>query len=459
MDGFWRGIPKPPIGLWIPLLAAALSLPAGADPATRDDTSRSGAALRSVQLASVSRRAWMWSSIPLDSADLSERLRQVGDHARIQWYNPHGVLRRDLNPLLTEEDGATRDLSVLEINVLNPPGGSLFTAVTWTGLTQRIPEPLRDFSANRYMEVWLNDRAQDHSLTHAVLHVDLGRVSEDTFWNPVAPPNGKLDTEDRNAENRLDVGEDTGLDETPDREEPGYSDTNRDPNGDDYAYDSNHPDDYSHINGTEGNGEGDPNTRPDTEDRNLNGLLDLGNDYFEASINLADTAFVAIDVARDYAGNSNLSPANGWRLFRIPIQQAAFRALGSPSWNSIEDCRLWLSDMAGPTNIQIEGISVVGEFPPQVAPRAVLHQNQPNPFNPSTTIPYELDEDGLVRLSVYDVHGRLVRELVNTVKAAGPHLAFWTGRDAGDRPVASGVYVYRLEAGGKSVARRMVLVR
>ncbi len=402
----------------------------------------------------------MWSSIPIDSSGLTPRSTLVSDHALLQWYNPHGVMRRDLNPLLSEEDGATVEQPVLEMNVVSPSDGSLFTPATWTGITQAVPQSLRNFTDDLFFELWVNDRRPlNHSSTSAVLHIDLGRVSEDAFWNPREPPNGRFDTEDKNANLILDPGEDTGLDGLADKDEPGYDPTtNRDPDGDDYAYDPNHPTDYSHINGMEGNGQNDPNARPDTEDLNLNGVLDLDNDYFEATLDLADTSYVAIDVAQQY-GAGLVSPDNGWRLFRIPVHAGAFRAIGSADWSSIEDCRLWLSDMAGPTNLQFTLISVVGEFPPEAGPAAALGQNYPNPFNPNTAIPYELYVDSGVRLAVYDVQGRLVRELVNGVKSAGPHFAFWSGRDTSERPVASGVYVYRLDVAGKTMTKRMVLVR
>ncbi len=402
----------------------------------------------------------MWSSIPIDSPGVAGPSALVSDHALLQWYNPHGVMRRDLDPLLTEEDGAAVEQAVLEMNVVSPSDGSPFTRATWTGITQPVPKNLRDFTDDLYLELWVNDRRPlTHWATSAVLHIDLGRVSEDAFWNPREPPNQRLDTEDKNGNLILDLGEDTGLDGLADRAEPGYDPTtNPDPDGDDYAYDPSHPTDYSHINGMEGNGLIDPNARPDTEDLNLNGVLDLYNDYFEATLDLADTSYVAIDVAQQY-GMDLVRPDNGWRLFRIPFHADAFRAIGSPDWSSIEDCRIWLSGMAGPTNLQLALISVVGEFPPEAGAAAALRQNYPNPFNPNTAIPYELYVDAGVRLAVYDVQGRLVRELVNGVKSAGPHFAFWSGRDSSERPVASGVYIYRLDVAGTTLTKRMVLVR
>ena len=88
-----------------------------------------------------------------------------------------------------------------------------------------------------------------------------------------------------------------------------------------------------------------------------------------------------------------------------------------------------------------------------------LYQNYPNPFNPETVIGYVLGERKAVELAVYDVLGRRVRVLVRGEQGAGRYEVVWDGRDAGGRPVASGAYVVRLEAGGFTAIRKMLLLR
>ncbi|MEJ2722377.1 MAG: FlgD immunoglobulin-like domain containing protein [bacterium] len=88
-----------------------------------------------------------------------------------------------------------------------------------------------------------------------------------------------------------------------------------------------------------------------------------------------------------------------------------------------------------------------------------LHQNVPNPFNPTTVINYDLHIGGRVSLRVYDVKGRLVKTLVTDTKNAGRQTVTWDGTDnAGDR-VGSGVYFYRLNAEGRVLTRKMVLLK
>ena len=88
-----------------------------------------------------------------------------------------------------------------------------------------------------------------------------------------------------------------------------------------------------------------------------------------------------------------------------------------------------------------------------------LNQNMPNPFNPSTMIGYRLLEGGHVRLVVYNLLGQEVRVLVDEKQDAGSLTAVWDGMDAAGRQVASGVYLYRMQAGEFKAVRRMLLLK
>jgi beta-glucanase (GH16 family) len=91
---------------------------------------------------------------------------------------------------------------------------------------------------------------------------------------------------------------------------------------------------------------------------------------------------------------------------------------------------------------------------------AALHPCYPNPFNPATTIRYDVQEDVPVTLAIYDVAGKRIRTLVDEQSSdAGRYELTWDGRDQRGQVVASGVYFYRLDAGGFSETRRMVLLK
>lgn len=83
-----------------------------------------------------------------------------------------------------------------------------------------------------------------------------------------------------------------------------------------------------------------------------------------------------------------------------------------------------------------------------------LSQNYPNPFNPTTAISYSLPQDVKVKLTVYDMLGREVAVLVNELKSAGTYTVALEGQ-----ALASGIYVYRLEAGNRTFTRKMTLIK
>ena len=87
-----------------------------------------------------------------------------------------------------------------------------------------------------------------------------------------------------------------------------------------------------------------------------------------------------------------------------------------------------------------------------------LGLNYPNPFNPSTMIPYQLPAPMHVRLEVFNVLGQRIATLVDRERPAGFHTASWDATDAAGQAVAAGVYLYRLQGDGMHLTRRMVLV-
>jgi hypothetical protein len=85
--------------------------------------------------------------------------------------------------------------------------------------------------------------------------------------------------------------------------------------------------------------------------------------------------------------------------------------------------------------------------------------NYPNPFNPTTTIAYCLREPARVRLTIYDVIGREVRQLVDREEAPGEYNVTWDARNSDGHSVASGIYIYRLTVNGSPTTKKMQLQR
>ena len=155
-------------------------------------------------------------------------------------------------------------------------------------------------------------------------------------------------------------------------------------------------------------------------------------------------------------------PLSNQQNFVASNLNPSFRESGVPGPITIE---LRVTDANGYVStdqvaINITGVSATGDVPPVLE----LTGNHPNPFNPRTTISFGLPAAGHANLRIIDLRGTLVRELVDEALPAGRHARIWDGTDASGRPVASGVYLYRLGYTGSdgevhTESRRMVLVR
>jgi hypothetical protein len=88
-----------------------------------------------------------------------------------------------------------------------------------------------------------------------------------------------------------------------------------------------------------------------------------------------------------------------------------------------------------------------------------VSQNYPNPFNPNTTIRYQLPMHSQVKLSVYNVLGQRVRTLLDNQVEAGYHVVEWDGMNDAGNQIASGVYIYRFEAGDYRRTLKMIMMK
>ena len=88
-----------------------------------------------------------------------------------------------------------------------------------------------------------------------------------------------------------------------------------------------------------------------------------------------------------------------------------------------------------------------------------LHQNYPNPFNPITTLRYDLPENSLVNIIIYDLLGRQVKTLVNQTQNAGFKSIIWNATNNYGKPVSAGVYLYQIQAGEFVQTKKMVLLK
>ena len=88
-----------------------------------------------------------------------------------------------------------------------------------------------------------------------------------------------------------------------------------------------------------------------------------------------------------------------------------------------------------------------------------LHSAYPNPFNPVTTLRYELPEDALVNITIYDMMGRQVKTLINDQQTAGYRSLQWNAANDAGSPVSAGLYLYTIEAGEFRQTKKMILLK
>jgi len=325
---------------------------------------------------SIQRRYWKESSAPLIQEDsiwtnqFSQRNR-----GRFYWYNPYIQYRtRDIWPNQSTSIRAgneTTDVLVLRYKK-RPHQENMPSDSIWAGVSTSFYSGDYDQTNNKFFEIWLRGEA-------GKLTIDLGDISED------ADGNGQLNTEDipvalTFGNGFLEDEEDTGLDGCFNESEDGWggcldtltyayylsigedslinsaSDVNLDdPNEDDWFYEEGSTD-YSHMNGSEGNGTGtriqEGGKYPNTEDLNGSLLLDKTNDYFSASFDLTDPTYLAGETVKN-------GKQTGWKLFRVPL--AHFSKVKDVEWNDIRNMRISVSSFDSELQaLEIAKIEMVG---------------------------------------------------------------------------------------------------
>ena len=96
---------------------------------------------------------------------------------------------------------------------------------------------------------------------------------------------------------------------------------------------------------------------------------------------------------------------------------------------------------------------------PAVPFHMVLEDNYPNPFNPETTISYDLPEQTFVDITIYDIMGKKVCTIVNVLQSAGHKSIIWNAKDDYGIGVSAGLYIFQVQAGDFIQTKKMILVK
>jgi hypothetical protein len=174
-----------------------------------------------------------------------------------------------------------------------------------------------------------------------------------------------------------------------------------------------------------------------------------------------------VDVSND--GGETWSSVEFTQASDTAWQQVTFALADHFAEPGLVQLRFVASDLGEGSLVEamVDDFTLVGSFldptaapdGPEIALSFDLQQNHPNPFNPVTEVRFTLDQAGPAQLQIFDTRGRLVRTLVSADLPAGQHEATWRGDDDRGRPVASGVYFYKLQAGDDVASKRMLLVK
>lgn len=247
---------------------------------------------------------------------------ELANKGKLIWYNPYVQYR--VTDVYDRDVRAGEDrIHVLELE-FTPQG--VDKRASWAGVMKSLSDGVADQSRTQFIELRVAGKT-------GVLHIDLGVISEDLNGN------GLRDTEEEKSDTTfingiLEDGEDVGIDGMSDAEERVECNCDdEDPHGDNWYYDSNNPDDYSQINGTEGNAL-DPETygRPDDEDLDNTSNVETDNDYYSFKVDLANNPYLVEG-----------SEWNDWYTIRIPFDIGdADEVVGAPRPENIQFARIWL---------------------------------------------------------------------------------------------------------------------
>ncbi len=163
----------------------------------------------------------------------------------------------------------------------------------------------------------------------------------------------------------------------------------------------------------------------------------------ENPVTEVDSLFAAIDI--------------GYLYMLVDNSKAAVQ--GKLPWLKPTSVQAFESDRNNAIMSLINGQSNSQSSTQSVEPATLLMSNYPNPFNPSTTISFNLPSVMNCKLEIYNLKGQRVTSLLNETRGAGKHTITWDGLDEAGRPVSSGLYFYRLTTPQRTISAKMLMIK
>jgi len=147
--------------------------------------------------------------------------------------------------------------------------------------------------------------------------------------------------------------------------------------------------------------------------------------------------------------NDELQEDTSYIFSYTPLVNGWHEVKGVISNENYDLPKIWWINVTGGTGINNDVASN----------RAILHQNIPNPFNPETSIKFNLVESGHASLEIYNIKGQRVKTLVNNHLSSGEYNFVWNGKDENGNQVASGLYLYTLKTQDISIQKKAILLK
>ena len=187
--------------------------------------------------------------------------------------------------------------------------------------------------------------------------------------------------------------------------------------------------------------------------------IQMAGDYF-----MADSFFIGIeweltdhlDTFSLYSDSVGAELGDGFNRAWEKFEDGNYNDFGcvlSPSYCWGYDIDLWVGAVHSADVVNIDNYNVI--FPERLR----IYNAYPNPFNPITSLSYDLPEEGLVNITIYDMMGRIVKTLVNGSQTAGFKSVQWNATNDRNEPVSAGLYLYTIQAGKFRMTKKMVLLK
>ena len=187
--------------------------------------------------------------------------------------------------------------------------------------------------------------------------------------------------------------------------------------------------------------------------------IQMAGDYF-----MADSFFIGIeweltdhlDTFSLYSDSVGAELGDGFNRAWEKFEDGNYNDFGcvlSPSYCWGYDIDLWVGAVHSADVVNIDNYNVI--FPERLR----IYNAYPNPFNPITSLSYDLPEEGLVNITIYDMMGRVVKTLVNGSQTAGFKSVQWNATNDRNEPVSAGLYLYTIQAGEFRQTKKMVLLK